>query len=263
LKIPILEGRDFTEADDRKAPLVMIVDQAFARRFYGGASPIGRRVQVCKKRWTIAGVVRDSKYFSFTEGSRPHFYLPFRQSWQLGQNIVFFIRSKTDPEAVISTMRREAVAIDPNASSFAAAPLAEHNLMQLLPLRVASGLLAALGVIAFLLSGIGLYGVMSYSVSERTREFGIHMALGARPRDVVSGVAGNSLMLTAMGLAAGLLLAVGATRLIGGILVGISPLDPVTFALASLFLTVVAVLASLRPAYRATQVDPAVALRDD
>ena len=109
LKIPLLEGRDFTESDDRKAERVMIVDQAFAKRFYGGASPVGRQVQVWKKWYRVVGLVRDSRYFSFTGASQPHYYLPFRQSYQQGQFIVFFVRVKGDPDAAISTVRREAV----------------------------------------------------------------------------------------------------------------------------------------------------------
>lgn len=263
LKIPLLEGRDFTENDDRQTEPVMIVDQAFAKRFYDGASPVGRQVLVWKKWFTVVGLVRDSKYFSFTEVSRPHFYLAFRQSYQLGQNLVFFVRGNGDPDAAISTLRTAAVAIDPNSSSFTAAPLAEYNALLLFPLKMAASLLAALGVIAFLLAAVGLYGVMSYTVSQRTQEMGIRMALGAKPREVLGIVVRQGMMLTAAGVALGLVLALGSMRLLASFLVGVSPFDPVTFIAASLFLAAVAALASFIPAHRATRVDPFTALRSE
>jgi len=263
LKIPLLEGRDFSENDNRQTDPVMIVDQAFARRFYGGGSPVGRRVRVWKRWVTVVGLVRDSKYFSFTEVSRPHFYLPFRQSYQLGQHLLFFVRTKGDPDAAISTMRREAAAIDPNAASFTAAPLAEYNALLLLLLKLAAGLLAELAAVAFLLAAVGLYGVMSYAVSQRTQELGIRMALGAKPRQVLGIVVRQGMLLTAGGVAIGLALALSSMRLLASFLIGVSPFDPLTFAAASLFLAAVAALASFLPAHRATRVDPFTALRSE
>jgi predicted permease len=263
LKIPLLDGRDFSENDTPTAQLVMMVDQAFARRFYGGASPVGRRVRVRKKWFTVVGLVRDSKYFSFTEVSQPHFYLAFRQSYQLGQDMVFFVRTKGDPDAAISSIRSAAVAVDPNASGFTAAPLAEYNALLLLPLKLASSLLAALGAIAFLLAGVGLYGVMSYSVSQRTQEMGIRMALGARPRQVMGSVMRDGMLLTAAGVAAGMVLALASMRLLASFLVGVGPFDPPTLVAATLFLIAVAALASFLPARRATDIDPFAILRSE
>jgi predicted permease len=261
LKIPLLEGRDFTESDIRTSPLVMIVDQAFAKRFCGGASPIGRRVEVRRKFYTIVGLVRDSKYFSFTETPRPHFYLPFRQSYRAGQQIVFFVRTKGDPEASIPTLRRVAAATDPYASGFTAAPMTEYNALLLLPRKVAASLLSFLGVIAFLLAGVGLYGVVSYSVSQRTQELGIRIALGARPHEVLGTVMREGIVLTAAGVAIGLGLSVVTMRLVSGLLFAVSPFDPGTFASASLFLAAVAAAASILPARRASRLDPFTALR--
>jgi predicted permease len=263
LKVPILEGRDFTEDDDSKSGQVMIVDQAFARRFYGGASPVGRQVQVWKKWFTVVGLVRDSKYFSFTEVSLPHFYLPFRQSYQAGQRILFFVRTNADPDSAISTIRREAVALDPNAGGLTAAPLAEYNALLLFPLKLAASLLAALGVMAFLLAAVGLYGVMSYAVSQRTHEIGIRMALGARPRQVLGALLRRGALLVSGGLAIGLMLALASMRALAAFLVGISPFDPLTFIAASLFLAAVAVVAGFLPARRATRIDPFTALRSE
>ena len=263
LKIPILDGRDFTENDDVKTQPVMMVDQAFAKRFYGGASPVGRQVRVWGKWWTVVGLVRDSKYFSFTGDPLPHFYLPFRQSYRLGQQIVFFLRSKGDPDSAIPTLRSEAVGLDPNSAGFTAAPLAEYNALLLFPLKLASTLLTVLGVFAFLLAGVGLYGVMSYAVGQRTHEIGIRMALGARPGQVLGGIARQGLLLTAAGVAIGLALAFISMRTLSSFLVGVSPFDPLTFLAASVFLAAVAAVAGFLPAHRATRIDPFTALRSE
>jgi predicted permease len=263
LRIPVLDGRDFTENDDVKAQPVMIVDQAFALRFYGGASPVGRRVKLYGKWFSIIGLVRDSKYFSFTEGPRPHYYLPFRQSYRLGQRILFFVRNNGDPESAIAALRREAAAVAPGAINFTAAPLADYNDLLLIPLRLAASLLAALGAIAFLLAGVGLYGLISYSVSQRTRELGIRIALGARPREVLGMVARQGVILTGAGVLFGLVLAFASMRIVTGLLADISPFDPLTFAAAGLFLLAVALVASFIPAYRATRIQPLNALRTE
>jgi len=263
LEIPLLEGRDFTAMDDAAAAPVMMVDQAFARRFYGGASPVGRQVLVRRQWRTVVGMVRDSKYFSFTESARPHFYLPFRQSYEAGQPIVFFVRTKGDPEAAIASIRREAVALDPSAAGFTAAPLTEFNDLLLLPLKLAASLLMILGGIALLLAAVGLYGVMSCAVSQRTQEMGIRMALGAMPRAVWGSVVGQGMLLAVCGLAIGLVLALASMRLLAKALIGVSPFDPLTFAAAVVFLAAVAAVASFVPAHRATRIDPYVALRSE
>jgi hypothetical protein len=175
----------------------------------------------------------------------------FSVLYQLGQSILFFVRVKGNPDAALSTLRREAVALDPNASSFTAAPLAEYNALLLFPLKLAASLLAALAA-----SGScwprWAYGVMSHAVSQRTRELGIRMALGAMPRKVLGIVVRQGMLLAAAGVAIGAALALASMRLLGSFLVGVSPFDPLTFAAASLFLAAVAALASFLPAHRAT-----------
>jgi putative ABC transport system permease protein len=263
LRIPLLEGRDFSESDDAGAAQVMIVDQAFARKYYGGASPVGRRVMV-RKRWrTIVGLARDSKYFSFTEASRPHFYLPFRQWYLPGSYVLFFVRAKGEAEAAVPALREAASAIDPGAAGFTAAPLAEHNALLLMPMKLATSLLAALGAIALALAGVGLYGVISFTVSQRTRELGIRIALGAKPREVLGAVAREALALTCGGVVCGLAVAALSMRLLSEFLAGVSPFDPATFAAAALFLVVVAGVASVAPAARATRIQPISALRSE
>ncbi|HVP43414.1 MAG TPA: FtsX-like permease family protein, partial [Terriglobales bacterium] len=156
-----------------------------------------------------------------------------------------------------------ASSIDPAAANFTAAPLAEYNGLLLFPLKVAASLLAALGVIAFLLAGVGLYGVISYSVSRRTRELGIRIALGARPGEVFGTVLREGLLLTAAGVAAGLALALASMRLLASLLVGVSPFDLTTFAASALFLAAVAAIATFLPAHRATRIEPLTALRSE
>jgi ABC-type antimicrobial peptide transport system permease subunit len=241
----------------------MIVNQAFARRFYNGESPVGRRVMVWKRWYTIVGMVRNTRYYSLTQAPKPHFYLPFEQSYQQGQHIVFFVRTPGDPNAFIATLRNQAASVDPNAAGLIAAPLTDVNALLLLPLKFATSLLAVLGILALLLAAIGLYGVMSYSVTQQTKEISIRMALGAMPAEVLRAVFRQSMALTVAGLALGFLLALASMRLVGGLLVGVQPFDPLTFAAAALFLAAIAALASLLPARRATRVDPFVAMRSE
>jgi len=263
LEVPVLEGRDFTDADVRESNPVIIVNQAFAARYYNSGSPIGRRVFFRKKWHTVVGLVRDHKYYGFSERVRPHVYQPFRQSYQLGMHLMVFIKTRGSTAAAISALRATAVSIDPNAASFTAAPLADYNALLLLPLKLASGVLAMLGIIAFLLAGIGLHGVISYSVSQRTRELGIRIALGARPREVLASVARQGLLLSTIGVAAGIGLAFVGMGVLSRVLAGITLFDPLTFAISSLFLLCITAVASSVPAIRATRVDPITALHSE
>jgi predicted permease len=261
LKIPMMDGRDFLETDNRSAQPVMIVNQAFARRFYGGGSPVGRRVMVRDQIWTIVGLVRDAKNYSFTESSRPHYYLPFAQWYLQGADIFFFVRAKGDADSAISSLRAAATAVDPTASEFTAAPLAEYNSLLLIPIKLTTSLLAVLAFIALMLASVGLYGVISYAVSQRTRELGIRMALGAKPREVLGMIAREGVLLTAGGVVCGLAVSVLSMHVVSGFLVGVSPFDPPTFVAASLFLLAIAAVASVVPAARATRIRPSAALR--
>lgn len=167
----------------------------------------------------------------------------------------------TSPDQMAATLRREAAAIDPNAGAFDAMPLAEYIDAPLFPRRIAASLLSALGVLSMLLAAVGLYSVMAYAVSQRTHEIGIRMALGARPRDVLGMVVRQGMVLTLAGLAAGVAVALAATRLVASMLVNVSATDPLVFAGAALFLGLVAVAASFLPARRATRIAPILALR--
>ncbi len=222
---------------------------------------MARRVKVRGLWWTVVGVARDGKHFSFTEPPQPHFYVPFRQWYLQGQNIVFFVRAKGEPERAIGGLRAAVAGIDPNAAGFSALAMAERNSMLLIPIKLTTSMLSTLGAIALLLAGVGLYGVISYAVSQRTRELGIRMALGARPRELLTSVAGKGMALTGIGVSCGLALSVLSMQGLAKLLVDVSPFDPPTFAGAAGFLVFVGAAASFVPARRASRVAPIEALR--
>ena len=261
LRIPLLEGRDFTGQDDETRTPAMVVTQAFAHRFFGNRTPIGHKVKGWGRWFTIVGEVRDSKYMTPNEATRPYFYVAFRQVYREDLDIAFFVRTRDDPLQALPIIRREVKSLDPGVGVYDAMPMAEAVEISLFGQRIAAALLAALGLIALVLATVGLYGVMAYSVSQRTQEIGIRMALGARPGDVLALTVGQAMRMTLMGLGLGVLLALAAMRVVAGVLVHVSPNDPVIFAGASLFLAAVALAASYVPARRATRIDPNVALR--
>jgi len=261
MRIPLLEGRDFTEQDDDKRTPVMIVNQTFVNRFFGGRDPIGRKVRGWGEWFTIIGEVKDSKYNNLTETHLSFFYVPFRQVYRADMGLTFYTRTTINPSEAIATMRREVRAIDPNVTTIDALPLAEHIVDTLYADKVAASLLSVLGGLALLLAAVGLYSVMAYSVSQRTHEIGIRMALGAERVHVLRLVVGQGLVLTLVGIAAGLVAALALGRLMASFLYGTTATDPKTFIAVSALLTGVALLASCIPARRATKVDPMVALR--
>jgi predicted permease len=260
LGIRMLEGRDFTERDAFEAPMVMVVNETFARRFFRGANPIGRKVRMGGNPTTVVGLVKDSKYHTPLEGPTPFFYVPFRQWFRPGLNFSVFVKTAGDPMRMVPVLRREALALNPDAV-FTTQLLADANAGSLYALNVAASLLSVVAALSLLLAAIGLYSVMSYAVSQRTQEMGIRMALGARPSQVLGQVVGEGLLMTAPGLVAGVVTALIAARLLGGMLVHVSVADPLTFAASSVFLGLVAVLASYIPAHRATSAEPMATLR--
>jgi putative ABC transport system permease protein len=265
MRIPLLGGRDFRPEDNQKAPRVMIVNEAFARRFFDGRDPVGHPVQVYGQRFTVVGMVKDSKYHSLSEAPQPYFYMSFDQvhfgSGEAG--VAFYARTGGDARGFIPVLRREMSAIDPNSAGLTAMPLSDYISAAWFGPRLASLLLGVLGIISMLLAGVGLYGVMAYSVSQQNREIGIRMALGADAEGVLRMVMRRGLLLAFSGIGAGLALALAATPQIAPLLYRVSPADPVSIVGASLFLIAVAALASLIPALRATRVDPMIALHQE
>jgi len=258
--IRLLAGREFTERDEPQQPQVMIVNETFSRHFFGEASPIGRAVHIGQGDVTIVGEVKDSKYDTPIQAPYPYFYLPFRQWFGPGLNFSVLIRTTGDPMAVIPQLRREALALNQDAY-FRTMPLEDAVGYSLYPQKVAAILLTATAFLCLLLSAVGLYSVMSYAISQRTQEFGVRMALGASRWKVLEMVTRESLMLTLPGLIVGMGTALVALRFFRGMLVDVSPTDPLTLGGAALFLIAVTLIATYLPARRAMDTDPMIALR--
>jgi len=262
LGIPLLDGRDFTEADDSNAPTVIIVNETFARRYFQGRNPIGRNVKIEDSAATVVGVAKNAKYHTPMEEAIPFFYIPFRQWFEPGLNFAVFIKTAGDPMRVIPALRREALALNPDAV-FTTRLLAEETTRSVFGQKVAASLLGFVGIVSLLLAAVGLYSLMSYAVAQRTQEIGIRMALGARPSGVLGMVLREGMKLTAPGLLIGIAAAFVAARLVSATLVTVSAGDPLAFAASSAFLLAVAALASYLPALRAMRVDPMIALRGE
>jgi predicted permease len=261
MEIPLVEGREFTPRDDAKAEPVMIVNQQFARKYFRGENPVGRKVRAAGKWCTVVGLAKDSKYYSPAEAPTTFFYLAFQQFYEGSPELYFLARTTEHPEKAIPLLRRAVTETDANASAFHAVPLFEYTQVATFGQKVAANLMAALGVLCLLLAATGLYSVMSYTVSQRIPEIGIRMAMGAQPQHVIGMIVGQGMALALSGIAMGGLAAFAVTRLVAGMLFRVDAADPATFVLATVFLLVVALLATWLPAWRATRIDPVSALR--
>jgi len=261
LKIPLLEGRDFNLRDDNTNQPVMIVTQSFVRRFLPHQEPVGQKIQGWGKWFTIIGVVEDSKIYRLTENPSPYFYVPIRQVYRPEMGLKFYVRTSAPVDDAVAALRREAQAIDPTVPVSGAMPLEEYIAASLFPQKIAASLLGTLSSIALLLAAIGLYGVMAYSVAQRTNEIGIRVALGAQPFDVLRMILREGLTLALPGLVVGALLAVALARVVSASLVEVSPGDPAIYVAAAVFTVFITLFAAAGPARRASKVDPMVALR--
>ncbi len=258
--IPLVAGRDFTDADDEHATSVAIVNENFARKFWPDQDVIGRKFRAGGQSRTIVGVAKAGKYRRLNESPEAFFYLPCQQyARDLDLNIC--VRTTGDPLVAAATVRQCVRDLDPGVDVWGTMPLAGHIQGALFGERIAASLLTRLGAVALILAAMGVYAVMAYAVSQRTQEFGVRMALGARPRDVVWQVLRRGLALAVSGAVIGLGLAFACTRLLAGFLYGVSPFDPATFIAVPFGLLAIALLACYFPARRATRVDPMVALR--
>jgi putative ABC transport system permease protein len=258
--IPLVPGREFTRADDEKAALVAVVNETMAAKYWRGKNPIGERVQV-KGRWMqVVGVARDSKYESVRETPKPFFYVPLRQNFSRGADL--FIRTPLNAETMATALAREVHTLDPGLALYEMITLQEQVDRSTSPQMVAVTLVGVLGGLALLLAAIGLYGVMSYAVSQSTRELGLRMALGADASNLLRLVISRGLALTAGGVLLGGVVALALTRLLGNLLYKVSPYDPLAFGSALAVMTMAALAACFLPAWRAARTDPARALRD-
>jgi putative ABC transport system permease protein len=259
LGIPRISGREFTRADDENAPRVAIVNQTVVARYWRGQNPIGQRLQV-KDNWVqVVGVVKDSKYYSMDESPRPFLYVPLRQFFTIEPDI--HIRTTQPLQTIQAALIREVRALDPNLALYEIITLQEQVNRSTSQQLVAVALVALFGGLALLLASVGLYGVMSYTVSQSTRELGLRMALGAGTSNVLRLVLLRGLLLTTAGIIIGIALALLLTRLLGNLLYHVSPRDPLAFATAFAVMTLASATACFLPAWRATRTDPIQALR--
>ena len=262
--IPIIEGREFTDADTATAANVIVIDQAMARRYWPKQDPLGRHIKIggtdSNAPWlTIVGITADFRRDSLDELPRPLFYRPFTQAAWPSMNIV--LRTASAPEAFEKPVREALAQLGGKYPPSNMSTMEQIVSDSLGSRRFPMLLLSAFAVLALLLSAVGIAGVVAYSVVQRTHELGIRMALGARPGDVLKLVLGGSMSWTLGGVAVGILGALGLTRLLGSLLYGVRPGDPVILGGAALLLMLVALAACYIPARRAMKVDPMVALR--
>jgi predicted permease len=261
LRIPFVSGRDFSRADDESAPPVAIVNETMVAQYWRNENPVGKRLKV-KDRWMqVVGVVKAAKYANLLEREKPFFYVPLRQnpSTQVG----LFVRTPQGAEIMAPQLTHEVHALDPDLAPYEVITMREQIDRTTSSQHIAVTLLTGFGGLALLLAGIGLYGVMSYAVSQSTRELGLRMALGAAPSHLLRLVMSRGVALTGGGIAIGASGALLLTRLLGYLLYKVSPRDPLSFALAFAVMIVAAMAASLVPAWRATKTDPVRALRSE
>jgi putative ABC transport system permease protein len=260
--IALLAGRQFTEADSRTAPDVVIVNLAFVRRFFPDEDPIGKRITNNPGSWiTIVGIVGDVRHSALDVDPKPEWYRPFAQATNADFGIVVKAAPSVDPKSLTESVRSSVWSIDPDLPVFAVQTMDQILSVSVSQRRFNMLLLAIFAVSALMLAAVGIYGIMSYGVTQRTHEIGIRMALGARAVDVLAMIVGQGMRLAIIGLAIGMAGSFALTRVMSSLLFGITARDPVTFAAVPLVLGAVALVACYLPANKATKVDSMVALR--
>jgi predicted permease len=258
--IPFVAGRDFNAQDREGSPPIVVVNEEVARRYYGG-NALGKRLDMGGEKGSheIIGVVRNAKYRNLREQPLPFIYIPLGQEHQAGMTLL--VRAAGDPAALTGSLRNEIRALNKDVPVFSVQTMTERIGGQLAADRMIAVLLSIFGGGALLLAAIGIYGVMGYSVAQRTREIGVRIALGAEQRDILKLIIGQGMLLVLIGAGIGLALAFALTRVVKSLLFGVSATDPLTFTVVVLVLVGVALLACYLPARRATKIDPLVALR--
>lgn len=260
--IPLVAGRDFAETDTEKSSGVAIVNETLAQRFWPGQNAVGKHLlsgNTGSSLVEIVGITKNGKYRSLGEIPAMIIYYPISQQYPSSAALV--VRTTVDPKSEISSIRSEVQAIDPTLPSYDAKTLKEHMKLALFPLHAGAIAVGSFALLATILALIGMYGVVAYSVGQRTQEIGIRLALGARNADVWKMVLKQGMLITAIGMVAGLICAMAVSRVVASLLYGVSATDPTTFLFVGLLLAVVAVIACFVPARRATKVDPVIAMR--
>ena len=264
LRIPLLQGRDFSDRDDEKAPYVAIVNQTFVEQYWPNQNPIGRRFHVANDpshSIEVVGVAKDARYILVRGPEYPLVYVPFDQHVADASLETLQVHTAGDPKLIIKEVERTIGSLAPDLPVFEVKTMQEalYTLNGFLAYEVAAGLAAAMGFLGLVLSIVGVYGVISYAASQRTHEIGVRMALGAQPRQILRMILRQGIVIVVVGLVVGVLAALAAAKVVGTFLT-VSPTDPITYAAVSVLLTLVALAACAIPARRAMRVDPVVAL---
>jgi putative ABC transport system permease protein len=269
--IPLIKGRAFTAQDKTGAPDVVLIDEMLAARFFPAEEAIGKRLKLggaeSKFPWMqIVGVVKHVKHYGPAEDGRVEIYRPYFQIPQMpdaryGRSMVLAVRATTDAATLTNTLRNAVLEIDKDQPVSNVQMMTEVVAASVAPQKFATWLFGLFALAALLLAAIGIYGVMAYSVTQRTHEIGVRMALGAQSRDVLKMIVAQGMRLALIGVALGLVGAFAITRVMSSLLYGVTATDPLTFAVVTILLAGVALLACYIPARRATKVDPMIALR--
>jgi predicted permease len=263
LGVPLVRGREIAASDTAEAPPVAVVNETFAQRYWPDQDPIGKRLRgdSSNDEWIeVVGLCADYKMGTVGEEATPLVHTSLLQNPAFFESVM--VRTSGDPAPVVARLREDITLADPDVAFFSSGTMEENLATVLFPVRMAAALLATFGAIALGLAAVGVYGVIAYTVSRRTREIGVRMALGASRRDVLRLVMGSNMVVVLVGVAIGALAAVAVATGLSSFLYDVSTIDPVTFIGTSAILIVVALLANYIPARRGTRVDPLVALRD-
>jgi putative ABC transport system permease protein len=265
MTIPLLSGRGLTDQDTATTPTVAVISEAMARRFWPNEDPIGKRIAIGRIRsdrdWVnIVGMVKDVRQFELSADPKPQMYLSYRQvGFFAAEDLV--VKTDVEPASIAATVRNAVWEIDKDQPVSNIQTMEEILADSIARQRFSMLLLGIFAGVAMVLAGVGIYGVMSYAVAQRTHEIGIRMALGAQTGAVLKLAMGHGLMLVMIGIVIGLIAAFALTRLMSTLLFGVTATDPMTFTIISILLISVAAIASYIPARRATKVDPIIALR--
>ena len=266
MRVPLLEGRNFTDADNDKATRVAIVNQTMAHRLWSNQNAIGKRFRVKSNGEDpieVVGIVRDGQYLFFSPDPQPYFFVPLAQRYTPFRYLE--VRSALTPELLVKEVEDRIHTLAPDLPIIDARTMQDtvHGLAGLFIIRLAAALAVAMGILGLILAVVGVYGVVSYTAAQRTREIGVRMALGAKRSDILKLVFKEGVAPVIVGVSIGIAVAAMLTRAMTKLLIGVSATDPLTYAMVVTLLSTVALLACWLPARRATHVDPIVALRSE